>query len=112
MNYESNVILDLKKSLESAFIDKSIDSKNTFQPKLITNNYQERRKVLPYIEKELSSCDSFIISVAFITNGGIEPLMQIFKELETKGVRGKILTTDYLHFSEPTALKRLIGCFE
>lgn len=52
-------------------------------------------------------CDEFQISVAFITEGGITPLLQTLKELETKGVKGQILTTDYLCFSEPKALRKL-----
>ena len=39
--------------------------------------------------------------------GGIAPLLQTFKELEHKGIRGKILTTDYLTFSDPKALNKL-----
>lgn len=38
---------------------------------------------------------------------GITPLLQTLKELENKGVKGRILTTDYLNFSEPKALKKL-----
>ena len=59
------------------------------------------------IEDELLSCDEFQISVAFITMSVITPLLQILKELEKRGVQGKILTTNYLNFSEPRALKVL-----
>ena len=38
---------------------------------------------------------------------GFESLSMILKELEQKGVPGKILTTDYLTFSQPKALDRL-----
>ena len=64
-------------------------------------------KVLTEIEYELQNCDAFFISVAFITMSGITPLLQVFKELEQRGVPGRILTTDYLTFSEPRALKKL-----
>ncbi len=47
------------------------------------------------------------MSVAFITMGGIAPLLGTLKDLERKGVRGKILTTDYLMFSDPKALEKL-----
>lgn len=53
------------------------------------------------------ACEEFSISVAFITMSGITPLLQTLKELENKGVKGRILTTDYLNFSEPKALKKL-----
>ena len=54
-------------------------------------------------------CDQFQISVAFITMGGVTPLLQTLKELEEKGVKGQILTTNYLNFSEPRALEKLNG---
>ncbi len=38
---------------------------------------------------------------------GIVPLFQILKELEERNVPGKILTTNYLNFSEPKALQKL-----
>jgi superfamily II DNA or RNA helicase len=49
----------------------------------------------------------FQISVAFITMGGITPLLQTLKELEKRQIPGQILTTNYLNFSEPRALKKL-----
>ena len=58
-------------------------------------------------EDELLLCDQFQISVAFITLGGIEPLLQTLKELEQKNIPGEILTTNYLKFSEPKALAKL-----
>lgn len=47
------------------------------------------------------------MSVAFVTMSGITPLLEVFKDLEKRGVKGKILTTDYLVFSEPKAIKKL-----
>ncbi|WP_418485277.1 phospholipase D-like domain-containing protein [Eshraghiella crossota] len=41
--------------------------------------------------------------------GGITPLLQTLKELEKKNIPGEILTTNYLDFSEPKALKKLNG---
>ena len=38
---------------------------------------------------------------------GIEPLLQVFKQLENRGVPGRILTTDYLTFSEQEAFDKL-----
>ena len=107
MTDQNSVIRELRKGLEASFVDKSVESQSIYQPRLLTNNFKEGKKVLPYIEKELSTCDEFYISVAFINRGGIEPLLQTFRELEKKGIQGKILTTDYLHFSEPEALRKL-----
>ena len=59
------------------------------------------------MEDELLRCDRFDISVAFVTLSGITPLLQTLKELEEKGIPGRILTTNYLAFSEPKALEKL-----
>ncbi|SUY64545.1 DNA repair helicase Rad25 [Clostridium sporogenes] len=64
--------------------------------------------MLSEIISELNKCEEFFISVAFITNSGILPLLETLKVLNKKGVKGKILTTDYLNFSEPKALKKLL----
>ena len=69
--------------------------------------YKEGRKVISSLEDELLKCDKFDISVAFITDGGIEPLLQTLKILEMRGIEGRILTTDYLEFSDPKALRKL-----
>ena len=53
------------------------------------------------------SCEGFAISAAFITMGGITPLLQTLRELEQCNILGKILTTDYLTFSDPKALRIL-----
>ena len=60
-----------------------------------------------FLEKELSKCDRFIISVAFISKSGLASLKQTLLELEARGIPGKILTTDYLTFTEPSALRAL-----
>ena len=77
------------------------------ESKFILNNTKDNIKVISTIESNLKQCDEFIISVAFITESGITPLLQILKELEEKKIPGKILTTDYLFFSQPRALIRL-----
>ena len=93
--------------LNTAFINQNIASDISYRPQFISNDYKEGKKVIASIEEELLTCDEFTISVAFITMGGITPLLQTLKELENRGVQGKILTTDYLMFSEPKALKLL-----
>lgn len=56
----------------------------------------------------MESCDEFDFSVAFITMGGLSTLYQPFKNAKERGVKGRILTTNYLHFNDPTALKWLL----
>ena len=102
-------IVELGQGLRTAFINQNEQSNLAYKPQFISNNYKEGRKVISSIEDELSACEEFFISVAFITMSGITPLLQTLKELEQKGIPGKILTTDYLMFSDPKALQKLAG---
>lgn len=100
-------LLELQNGFETAYIDEANASNLSYKPQFISNNYKQGKKVLSSIEDELLNCDEFQISVAFITMGGITPLLPALKELERKGVKGQILTTNYLNFSEPKALRKL-----
>ena len=102
-----NATEELRLGLETAYIDGTVASNMAFKPQFVSNNYKEGKKVLSSIEDELLVCEQFQISVAFITMGGIEPLLQTLKELEKKHIPGQILTTNYLNFSEPKALEKL-----
>ena len=103
----SDDVCELRKAFDTAFVDRMIDSNLALKPRFLSNNHLEGQKVLSVIDDELSGCDEFSISVAFITMGGITPLLQTLKELELKGIKGRILTTDYLMFSDPLALKKI-----
>ena len=101
-------IIQLKQGLSTAFINQNIFSSNlAYKPQFVSNNYKEGRKVISSIEDELLSCEEFAISVAFVTMGGITPLLQTLRELEQRNIPGKILTTDYLTFSDAKALRIL-----
>lgn len=102
-----DMLTELENGLSTAFIDEGVSSNLAYKPQFISNNYKEGRKVLSSIEEELLACEQFCISVAFITTNGITPLLQTLKELEEKNIPGRILTTDYLNFSEPKALQKL-----
>ncbi len=103
LEYQKNII----EGCETAFLNQAINSNLAYRPEFLSNDYTKGKKVLVSIERELAACDEFKISVAFITLSGITPLLQTLKELEIKGIPGKILTTDYLSFSEPEALEKL-----
>lgn len=100
---------ELRRGFDSAYIDGNLASNLEYKPEFISNNPDEGKKVISSIEEGLLSCEKFQISVAFITMGGITPLLQTLKELEKKGVPGEILTTNYLNFSESAALAKLNG---
>ena len=105
---EGNIKLNqLKSGLDTAFVDYTHNSSLAYRPEFISNDYQNGKKVLSSLEYELLHCDAFSISVAFIKMSGIAPLLQVFKQLESRGIPGRILTTDYLTFSEPEAFDKL-----
>ncbi len=103
----NTALAELRSGFETAYIDSDTYSGNIFKPAFVSNNPAEGKKVLSSIDEELLSCDQFQISVAFITLGGITPLLQTLKELENRNIPGQILTTNYLSFSEPAALEKL-----
>ena len=100
-------IEEVRLGFETAYIDGSVVSSEAYRPQFVSNNHKEGKKVFSSIEDELLACDRFQISVAFITMSGITPLLQTLKELEKRKIHGEILTTNYLNFSEPKALKKL-----
>lgn len=102
-----DIVKELKAGLETAYFDHNFSSNLAYKPQFVYNDYKEGKKVFSAIESELENCDEFIFSVAFINKGGIAPFLQIFKELKEKGIKGKVLTTDYQHFTDPSALEML-----
>ena len=104
---KEEIIQNINQGLEAAYINGNLASNLEYKPSFISNNPEEGKKVISSIEEELLRCEQFQISVAFITMGGITPLLQTLKELERKGIPGQILTTNYLDFSEPRALAKL-----
>ena len=62
------------------------------------------KKLLP---KKINKITIYLMILFIITLGGITPLLQTLRELEDRGIKGEILTTNYLTFTEPKALKKL-----
>jgi len=74
-------------------------------PKLLVNS--EKETILESIKEELELCDKFYFSVAFITTNAIALLIDLLLKLERRGVKGIVLTSNYLNFTQPLALKRI-----
>ena len=98
---------EITNSVMTSLVDKGVVSDEKYRPRLLVNNAKSGLKILTTLQDELKDCDEFAISVAFINWGGIINLIDVFSELEKKGVKGRILTTDYLNFTDPNALRRL-----
>jgi len=98
-------IEELKNGIYRGFIDHTVDASEHYSPKLLTNGNNE--KILTTIQSELSECDEFMFSVAFITSGGVSVLKEELKNLNKRNVRGRIVASQYQNFTDPKALKEL-----
>lgn len=77
------------------------------KPALIFNDTDSNKRVLSTIQRELKHSSKFSFSVAFVTTSGLSCLkQQLIDSKET--IKGRILTTDYLNFSDPRALRDLL----
>ncbi|MBF7071287.1 DEAD/DEAH box helicase [Aliarcobacter butzleri] len=72
---------------------------------LVTNN--EITNFFNNITELLDNCESFCFNVAFINFSGIQLLLDSFKKLEEKNIKGKILTSTYLNFTQIKALEKI-----
>lgn len=95
-------------SLQTGYIDKNIISDVAYQPELLVNQKNPPKKVLSTILHELENCNHFYISVAFVTTSGVATIINKLKELENREIKGEILVSQYLNFTQPEALKRLL----
>ena len=53
-------------------------------------------------------CENFWFSVAFLSKSGVAVLQNTLQKLDKKNIKGKILVSQYLNFTQPEALKTLL----
>jgi len=104
----NQLLKDLEKSLYHGFIDKDEVSTTRLRPKLLINDATNDVHVLTTIKEELEVCDSFLFAVAFITEGGLAMLKSILWDLKERGVKGRIITSNYLNFNKPKVFRELL----
>lgn len=95
--------------LHLGFVEKSGSNFGEFVPKLVINDKSSNLKVGEVIKDELQNCEEFWFSVAFLTQGGLQSLKQTLLELQDRNIKGKILVSKYLNFTQPHALKGLLS---
>lgn len=78
----------LRDGLVKGFIDGNMPALANYRPRLLVNDNEKGEKVLTSIITELSDCDEFLFSVAFVTKSGVTSLIETLKELDEKGVKG------------------------
>ncbi|ALC83083.1 MULTISPECIES: DEAD/DEAH box helicase [Bacillus] len=75
------------------------------QKKLIVNS--EKGNLLIELIRSISECKSFYFSVAFINFSGLQLLLDPLKEAGEKGIKGKIITSTYLNFTDAKSLEKI-----
>jgi superfamily II DNA or RNA helicase/HKD family nuclease len=95
-------------SLQTGYVNKTVFSDLAYQPELLVNQKNPPKKVLTTILNELENCNQFYISVAFVTTSGVATIINKLKELENRKISGQILVSQYLNFTQPEALRRLL----
>ena len=99
----------LEKGLIHGFLDSSIDADSDYIPKFLTNNPKRGEKIITSLKQEMTNCDRFMFSVAFVTDDGINALLSEFKYLKDHDIKGKILASQYQNFTQPKALRKLMS---
>lgn len=104
-------IVSFEQCLHASYIDSKMEterSDSSLNPRIIANDKASATNLLSVIKTQLKSCASFDFSVAFISDGGLQALIEVLNELRDKGIPGRFLTSTYLNFNSPAALKKLL----
>lgn len=80
-------------------------SEDFIEHKLITNN--EEGNFLSELKEAFKGCKSFCFSVAFINFSGLQLILEELKKMQEKGVKGNVITSTYLNFTQASALKKI-----
>ncbi|OES44798.1 DUF3427 domain-containing protein [Domibacillus iocasae] len=103
-----NFIENLQGSLYKGFINQNELKPGNFKPQLLINNAKQNENVLTTILEELDKSQSFLFSVAFITESGLATLKAKLLDLHQKGICGRILTSTFLNFNQPKVFSELM----
>lgn len=95
-------------SITNGFFNSGLPSSSKYMPALISNDRAQGKKVLGSILASLKDCESFCLAVAFVTKSGVISILNQLIDLEARGIRGKVLVSQYQNFSQPEALRTLL----
>lgn len=82
-------------------------SEKDILPKLICNNPSRNTKVISELEKCFERCETFSLSIAFISDSGLAAIRQTLLEMRSSGKKGRIVTSTYLGFNNPKMFRQL-----
>lgn len=97
---------ELRAGAEFGFIDDGVEAQERYQPMLLTN--QGGDTVLDHLYDELQTTQGFTFAVAFVTEGGLIDIKSTLNDLANRGIRGRLITSNYLDFNQPKVFKELL----
>lgn len=104
----NSLVSNFQSALEHSFIDQSKESSELYKAKLLANQNEDGSFVLNELLDELNTCEDFFFAVAFITESGLMALKTTLSDLAEKGIKGKIITSNYLYFNSPKMFNELL----
>ncbi|MCM3569800.1 DEAD/DEAH box helicase [Neobacillus mesonae] len=75
------------------------------EKRLIVNS--EKGNLLRELVRSMAECQRFYFSVAFINFSGLQLLLDPLKEACNKGIKGEVITSTYLNFTDAKALEKI-----
>lgn len=96
-----------ERDIAFGYVGAEIGGQLQYNPNLVLN--QDGGTVEHAILEELKRCDRFTFSVAFVSPGAIAQLKQHLLEFEGEG---RIITSDFLGFNQPSAFAELLKLSE
>ncbi|MCZ0717622.1 DEAD/DEAH box helicase [Aerococcus kribbianus] len=97
----------LEASLKKAFIDEKVMG-SELDPSLIINQPHKKENLLNILQDDLDQCQSFIFSIAFLTTDGLDAIKVQLADLARRGIKGKLITSNYLSFNHPHVFLELL----
>ncbi|MCX8486340.1 MAG: hypothetical protein ORN53_04035 [Crocinitomicaceae bacterium] len=73
--------LAIQNAVTTGFVDDQFESFSDYRPSILTNEPILNEKMLSTLLDELRTCESFFLSVAFITSGGVASLFGALLDL-------------------------------
>lgn len=98
----------IENAINKAFINHELAASQLYQHRLIINDQKRQLFVQKSLQDELDTCTDFFISVAFVTQAGLCFLKTHFADLAKKGIRGRLITSNYLAFNNPDVFRSLL----
>lgn len=90
----------------SGLAAQQLTANNNLQPQLLTNTPSET--IWEHLRQQLETCRTFCFAVAFISADMLPPFKAVLADLAEKQISGRLITSDYLGFNQPTALAELL----